>query len=519
MAATYKVYVDWNDDGDFSDASEDVTARVLDGRGAVTARYGRDQHRALSPTAPGEGGFVLNNHSRDYSPENTSSPIYDQVVPARQVQITATAAGSTTTLLRAQLDDIKVAPGTGNRYLQATLVDALGTLRGVSVSTGVYQALRPGEAMGILLDAAGFPADLRDIQTGTTVMPFWWLDGDDAYDALMDLVATEGPPSLLTLDSTGRIVFRGRHHRLQQAASLTAQSTWRSSGIEPCISDPTDYNHGFKEIINTISFEMPQRRISGVDSVVWQGPDALSIASGDTVTLEAQGGTPFIDAITPVASTDYDLASGTVAITLSRTSGASTVISITASGGSTAVVQNLQLRARAVETVTTLRVSAEDGGSVTKYGRRSLPDVRVPKWASLADANGICRIILGARGERLATISVTMRAGGHPSRLTQQLTRNLSDRVRVDEEHTGLNADCYIEQISHTIGQGGTEHVTQFGLEKVPVQVADVFILGSATSGVLGTNRLGRTGFMDPANVFTLGSATNGVLGSDVLAA
>jgi hypothetical protein len=36
---------------------------------------------------------------------------------------------------------------------------------------------------------------------------------------------------------------------------------------------------------------------------------------------------------------------------------------------------------------------------------------------------------------------------------------------------------------------------------------------------VLGTNRLGRTGLMDPATVFTLGSATNGQLGNDVLAA
>jgi hypothetical protein len=84
MAATYKLLIDWNGNGNFADSADDVTARVLDQRTAVTVRYGRDQARQLSPTSPGELNFELNNISRDYSPENASSPLAGFVAPARR---------------------------------------------------------------------------------------------------------------------------------------------------------------------------------------------------------------------------------------------------------------------------------------------------------------------------------------------------------------------------------------------------------------------------------------------------
>lgn len=515
MPGDYKVYIDWNNDGDFADVREDVSARVLDGVNPLTIRYGRDQQRALAPISPGEAAFALNNISKDYSPENTASPLVDQVVPARKVMITGTVGALTVTMLRAQLDDFKVHPDMDQRYIEADCIDPLGTLRDTKVSTGLYRGLRTGEALAFLLDAAGWPATLRDIDVGATVMPYWWLDGDDAFQAVTDLVNSEGPPALVTVDTTGRIVFRGRHHRLQNTASTTVQSTWRSKDGEPLISSPADYNAGFKDIINAVSFEMPQRQVASELTEVFTSQGLQAITSGETLSVVAQGSTPFLEAVVPVEGTDYTLVSGTVTVTLSRTSGASTAINITATGGP-ALIQDLQLRAKAVNTVTTVQVVAEAGGSITKYGRSSLPPGREPKWASMGDAGAICSIILGQRSERLPTITVSMVAANN-TRLTQQLTRNLSDRVHVIEGQTCLDADCFVEQISHTITQGGNQHTTTFGLEKAATQITGVFILGSATSGVLGTNKLGRVGLANPSTMFVLGSATNGVLGTNVL--
>ncbi|MEO5875526.1 MAG: hypothetical protein ABIS86_17050 [Streptosporangiaceae bacterium] len=86
MSGTYTFGIDWNNDGDFSDTGEDVTARVQE---EVTIDYGRDQARALSPIATGSAAFELLNTSRDYSPENTSSPLNGQVLPARPARIQA----------------------------------------------------------------------------------------------------------------------------------------------------------------------------------------------------------------------------------------------------------------------------------------------------------------------------------------------------------------------------------------------------------------------------------------------
>ncbi len=52
MSLTYKVSIDWLNDGDFVDAGDDVTKRVL-ARSALTVAFGRDQARALAQTAVG----------------------------------------------------------------------------------------------------------------------------------------------------------------------------------------------------------------------------------------------------------------------------------------------------------------------------------------------------------------------------------------------------------------------------------------------------------------------------------
>lgn len=515
MPADYEVHVDWNADSDYSDASEDVTGRALDGRTAVTMRYGRDQSRALSPISPGEAGFELDNSDRRLSPENTASPLYGNVRPGRPVRIRATYSGSTYTLFTGHLDDFDLAPDPAEKSVKATCLDPLAKLRKVQVSTELYSGLRVGEAIAVVLDAAGWPAALRDLDVGASVLPWFWADADDAYTILTQLVDSEGPPALLTADVDGRIVFRDRHHRLQRAASLTAQSTWTSGGLEPSYS-AMSYSHGWKEIVNVVEFDVPMRAPGGTRVPVWSTQGRTTIADGETLLLTARSSDPFLSASVPVEVTDYELVSGVVEMSLSRQSGMSTTVLIKAVGGP-AVVENLQVRGYPLTTVTTVRVAVEDTASIEAHdGRQSMPSGHEPVWASVYDARAIAHVILAFRAERLPTAQVTFQ-GGSDVRLVQQLTRDLSDRVRVVDTETCLAADCFVEQISHTITEGGLDHRTVFGLEKAPTQIADVFVLGSATQGVLGTNRLGKRGLADPDTMFVLGSATNGVLGENVL--
>lgn len=479
MPATYKNRIDFDGDGTFAAVYDDVTARSLDERTPLTIRYGRDQARQFSPISPGEARYELDNNSRDYSPENTSSTLSGKVLPNRQVQVQATLSGVTTTLFAGYLNDFQLKPDPDEKSIDVTCTDALGRLKGVTVSTQIYQGVRTGDAIGYLLDAAGWSASLRDLDSGASFLPFWWADAEDAFEALLKLVDSEGPSALVTVDSSGRIVFRDRHHRLTRSASLTVQSTWRSSIVEPCISAPVTYDHGWAEIVNTATVPAAVRTIASQPTVIWSQPGLLNIADGETIQITA-GGSPFVSAITPVAGTDYTLVAGAVSIVLSQTSGASTTLSLTATGATT--ISDLQLRAYAIQSVE-VNVSVSEPVSIGKYGPRSLPADRLPVWCNVYDVEAILELHIGKRSERLPTVSVTMRGAGNSTRLNQCLTRNLSDRVHITETHTGLDSDCYLEQIQHTIGQGGYEHVTVFGAEKIPATVSNVFQFNTAGHG------------------------------------
>jgi hypothetical protein len=257
MPASYRMLIDWHGNG-FEGSAADVTGRVLDQRTAVTVRYGRDQARQLSPTSPGELNFELNNTpgtTRRRTP-HPRSPASSH--PGGPCSCWQPQHGAETAIYTGFLDDFSLRPELDQRSVPVSCIDALGRLRGVSVSTSLYQGIRTGEAIGYLLDAVGWPASARDLDAGASVLPFWWLDDSDAFDALMQLADSEGPSALVTVDQPAQIVFRDRHHRLTRAASLTAQATWRSSGLEPVISAPVQYEHGWKEIVNSVSVEVPQ---------------------------------------------------------------------------------------------------------------------------------------------------------------------------------------------------------------------------------------------------------------------
>jgi hypothetical protein len=480
MAATYKVYIDWSGDGTFVQAGEDVTARVLDGRAPVTASYGRDSMRAGQPLAGGEASFTLNNLSRDYSPDNASSPLAGNVLPGRAVYIKATVSAVDYTVFRGYLDDFTPQPDFNDRSIPATCLDGLSRLRGQLVTTTLLQGARTGDAVNAILDAVGWTAG-RDIDAGATVMPYWWLAQADAFDAVMDLVYSEGQPSLVSVGADGSFVFRDRHHRALRSTSTTVQSTWRSSGVEPLVGSPASYNHGWKEIINSATFDVPIRQTTFDLKQAWSAPGRLTLASGETLTVTADGGTAFRDAVAPVQDVDYTAVSGSVTITLSATSGQTISIYVTAVGGP-AVIDNLQLRARTVDTVTTVRVVVEDSTSIAQYGRRSADSERGPVWANAYDALAIAQILVGRRAQRLATLSVSI-VGANSTRLAQILTRNLSDRVHLVEGHTGFDADAFVERIAHSIGQGGTEHRTTFGIEKAPTEVSNPFTFDVAGAG------------------------------------
>jgi len=228
----YTVAVDWAGDGSFDGAHDDVTDDVLQ-RGPVTFAYGRDQARQLAPPRVGTLSMTLCNADRIYSPENPDSPIADDLSPAAPVTVETVYDDVLYPLFTGRVDDFDVHPDRGDRSADITALDLLSLLQGVKVSTELYQAQRTGTLMHVILDAVGWTGP-RDIDLGATFVPWWWLEEADAFTAVSDLLASEGPPSIAYVGPDGTFIFRDRHHRLLRAASLTPQASFSADAVGEC---------------------------------------------------------------------------------------------------------------------------------------------------------------------------------------------------------------------------------------------------------------------------------------------
>jgi hypothetical protein len=228
----YTVAVDWAGDGDFDDAYDDVTRDVLQ-RGPVVFSYGRDQARQLAPPKVGSLSMTLCNADRLYSPENPDSPIADDMSPAAPVKVESVYQDTLYPLFTGRVDDFDVHPDRSDRSIDITALDLLSLLQGVKISTELYQAQRTGTLVGVILDQVGWTGP-RDLDLGATFVPWWWLEEADAFTAMTELLASEGPPSIAYTGPDGTFIFRDRHHRLLRAASLTPQATFSADAAGEC---------------------------------------------------------------------------------------------------------------------------------------------------------------------------------------------------------------------------------------------------------------------------------------------
>src|SRR5690606_20333360 len=124
-------------------------------------------------------------------------------------------------------------PDRDNRSIDITALDLLSLLQGTKISTELYAAQRTGALIGVILDAVGWSGP-RDLDLGATFVPWWWAEETDAFQALQELLASEGPPSIAYVAPDGTFVFRDRHHRLLRSQSLEPQASFAAGAFGVC---------------------------------------------------------------------------------------------------------------------------------------------------------------------------------------------------------------------------------------------------------------------------------------------
>jgi hypothetical protein len=520
----YQLAISWSRGGDYSGTLEDVSPYVPK-QPDLVATWGRSEPRATSDAAGGKLTFSLLNHGRQFSPENTSSPIAGHVLTGTPVRLNVLSPdGTTVTVYQAPIDTLQVEDDPVNRMFNVECGDGWGKPGDTKLSTPVYQGQRTGDLVGIILDAIGWPAASRSIDSGATLVPYWWAEGIDAQTAVTDLVHSEGPPAAAWVQN-GIFYFRDRHHRATRDASLTSQATYTHKVPSGAVGTDNKilrgsftYDHGLDHIVNSATIEVAPW-LPGSESVVWSTDDPISIGASQSVVLVIRADNPFLNLQVPsaavtylddggVLTSDYHVASGSVSFTLSRTSGQSALVTITAGGSGAFLDTGLKVRGTPVEQGAARQFSASDAQSQAIYGDNDW-DGTAP-WAHFGDAEAIVDQIVAIYARPMPSVTFDVDGVLSSGTLTRILDTQVSDRITVTNDELGLSADFIVEQVTHTIRQLGVRYIQTIGAQIAePVQAVNPFTFGVAASG-FGLGQFALDAGNNPTTMFRFDTAGKG---------
>lgn len=262
----------------------DISAYV---RSIDTDRPSSDETGRYSP---GTMTVVLDNRDGRFTPANTSGPYTSggvtQVLPEIGVRLKATWSSTDYNIFCGVVEDWRDEfPEAG--FDAVTVLTVVDRLALVSQWTGspvaaVGDGERSGARVGRILDAAGFSASMRSIETGDELLAATTLEGN-GLDQLHHVVDSEGgavwyEPQAIGAD--GGVRFLARSTRATSTRHTTNQATFSSSSVrfrEPFVSSNRE------RIVRTAAFTgatgVEQVSGSGTPRVVLGGLSTINNAS------------------------------------------------------------------------------------------------------------------------------------------------------------------------------------------------------------------------------------------------
>lgn len=252
-----------------------------------TVSTSRGRRRSLERFGTGTATIVLDNRNRDFDPTNTASPYYNAtvgvtgVVPSIPVVIRATWNGVTYPIFRGWIDswtfdysdagngdatatvacsdafkplsnvigglpssasitsggaaiyDVAISTSSGSgTFGPSSAIDVTGT--GSTQNNDVVNSIGttpiigagtdlPGVRIKTILDAIGWPDNLRNIDAGTT-----YLAAQDASKTPLEMIqeAAAADSGVIYIDDDGTVIFADRYAIISDDRSITVQSTY-----------------------------------------------------------------------------------------------------------------------------------------------------------------------------------------------------------------------------------------------------------------------------------------------------
>jgi hypothetical protein len=473
-SATWTISVDLNNDRDYSDTGEDLSAFVID------ADWSLGFAAPFDPISRSETlTLTLKNADKRFSPEYAGGALYPNFAQGKLVRVQSTYSGVTRTHFLGWIDEITPAPGIKkerrasvkcNGYMLRAqeielFIPAQENKRADEVLATIIQKsglVPPGFNGAWLLGVAGASelgqttrlgslADLLNAETGISTFSIigdnW--DKTSAYGALRDTVGREG--GRLFVDRSGVVQFWNRHHLIKDTVADAAFNNTMMA---------MEYDYGV-DIANHVIVRARPRIIGSIAEPLGQLDKATKIKAGETKNLSFRYGDSSTgakiagkNAVAPVAVTDFtantnengsgaDYSTLVVARIVDEGATRSQVAFTNGAPVDLWVQPGAQIRGIKITDYGEIDADVEDEASIAAYRRRKHTYEHV--FDDVDVAQGMAEFILAERKNPRGRIrSLVIPAYKSDALLAQVLTRTMGDRITVTETQTGASSDYFI---------------------------------------------------------------------------
>ncbi len=496
----WQFLVDWNQDGDFSDAGEDITAYVLDAEWELGIKepYGLLAHEQRAQ-------LTLNNLDKRFSPEYSGGPYYGSLVPQRNMLIRS-VSGGTTTHWRGWVDEIQPAPGVSGaltttltgvgakQFFEQTVVhlplqtdvtadevlaQVMGKVQYPPALDKAWLAGIEGKSEAGVTTWASEASSAYTFETGKTTFAWVDLDNVSAWQVVSDLVEAER--GHFFFDREGKAVFWNRHHLLL----INSVGGTISSGVLGM-----DYRYG-AAMRNRIVAVCKPRSASAGTATLWQLDAAQLVRDGEEFTFrpqfsdEARGGEVTAQNVIQPNTGDGSLAyTGDLTVGDWEANARSATLTVTG-GAAGANVTAVTVKGQALTTYNEQELVSSDALSITTYGLR---EMRIePNILDNADfARSIADYELSRRKTPRGEIAALSVAARDSTRQGQMVAWTMGQRIRVVDTQLAADREYFILGEAHSLKQGLKVHETTWTLE--PAEANKFW-----RAGVAGYSEAGQT--------------------------
>ena len=472
MAGTYRILVDFDNDGVYE---EDITSYCQQ------ASFERGKDEELEDAPAGIASLNLVNIDNRFSPENTSSPYYGNLLQRRGVQIQCTDPESLD-LFTGVIADNDDHPAHSDRDTEFYLVDGMATLAKTDIRTPLYKDRLDGDLITELLAQAGWSEGgawilgtselgidtilgflATNIDDGQDTIPYAYFHKKKALEAINDI--KNSALGFFYINGSGEAVYEDRHHRLTSPHDVV-QATFNDNFIE-ILPIHTD-----KDIINEAIATFIPRTKAGSLADAWTLEEEPYIPAGESTTIEADFTDPQDDLVNPAVTTDYtansqsggggdDLSANISIDTTFWAMGARFVIENT--GSVPAYLTLLKIRGKAITEGDNIVRTAWDNDSQKEFNKSSY-DFNGQFLVSSEIAQDFTNFIVSIRKQPTSRYRIKLHSAESATVYSQILTLNLSDRIRVQCARIGLDDEFYINKMRHEIKNFGKEHIVTYDI-------------------------------------------------------